>query len=422
MFLPRPFAFWLIGIAFGVFLFASSAPSPLFVVYQAEFRFSEITLTSVFAAYVFGLLLTLLFTGSLSDAVGRRPVLIGALLVEMASMALFGAARDVTWLFAARLVQGLATGAATGALSATVIDLGPLRKPQLPPLVNSTAPSVGLALGALGSGFLVQYAPAPTQLVFLLLIGALAGATLGILAIREPVTSPSGGLASLRPHVRVPHETRGRFVAVVPTLVATWALTGIYLSLGPSIAAGILHVPSHLIGGLVIFALTGTAAATAILVRSWEPRRAMLVGALALVVGMSVTLAALLLRSTPTFFAGTVVGGFGYGVAFLGAFRTSSALATPDQRAGLIAVVYIVCYLAVSLPAVAAGIAVTLVGLVTTSIVYSAGIAALAVSAVAANLALGRREQAEEPRDEGAPPPCPGTVPPAASHGPDPAD
>jgi MFS family permease len=246
--LPRPVAFWLVGAALGVFLFAASAPSPLYVVYQAEFAFSGITLTSVFAVYVVALLATLLFTGSLSDAVGRRPVLIGAMLVEIAAMALFVVARDVTWLFAARIVQGVATGAATGALSASLIDLGPARNPSLGPLVNSVVPGAGLAVGALGTGLLVQYAPAPTQLVFFLLVGALTLAVLGTLAMREPLANPSRGSAPLRPRVGVPREARGRFAGAAPSLVATWALGGLYLSLGPSVAVGILQRPTSSAG------------------------------------------------------------------------------------------------------------------------------------------------------------------------------
>ena len=409
--LPRPVAFWLVGAALGVFLFAASAPSPLYVVYQAEFGFSAITLTSVFAVYVVALLATLLFTGSLSDAIGRRPVLIGAMLVEIAAMVLFVVARDVTWLFAARIVQGVATGAATGALSASLIDLGPPRNPSLGLLVNSVVPGAGLAVGALGTGLLVQYGPAPTGLVFYLLAGALAVAVLGTLAMREPLANPSRGPASLRPRVGVPRAARGTFAAAAPTLVATWALGGLYLSLGPSVALGILHVANHLVGGLVIFALAGAGAVTAVLLRSWTPHRLMLVGALALVLGVGVTLLALSMRSTPIFFAGTVVSGVGFGAAFLGAFRTVSGLAAPDQRAGLIAAVYIVSYLAFSLPAVAAGIAVTLVGLPTTSVIYGAGIAVLAAAAGIATLAEGRgaRTRASGGHDA----PCAGTVPPA---------
>jgi MFS family permease len=116
--LSQQTSFWLLAVTLGFLLFASSAPSPLYVVYQAQWHFSAITLTSVFAVYVVALLLSLVVAGSLSDRIGRRPVLIGALSVQAAAMVLFGVAHDVDVLFAARIVQGFATGVATGALSA----------------------------------------------------------------------------------------------------------------------------------------------------------------------------------------------------------------------------------------------------------------------------------------------------------------
>src|ERR1700754_83743 len=114
-------AFWMLAATLAFLFFASSVPSPLYVVYQAKWHFSPITLTSVFAVYVAALLLSLVFAGSLSDRVGRRPVLLGALLVQLAAMVLFGLAHGVGALFAARIVQGFATGVATGALSAALI-------------------------------------------------------------------------------------------------------------------------------------------------------------------------------------------------------------------------------------------------------------------------------------------------------------
>jgi len=71
--LGRAAAFWFLSATLGLLLFASSAPSPLYIVYQQRWGFSEITLTSVFAIYALALLLALLIAGAVSDHVGRRP-------------------------------------------------------------------------------------------------------------------------------------------------------------------------------------------------------------------------------------------------------------------------------------------------------------------------------------------------------------
>jgi MFS family permease len=382
----------MLAVTLGFLLFASSAPSPLYVVYQAQWHFSPLTLTSVFAVYVVALLVSLVFAGSLSDRVGRRPVLLLALSVQVAAMVLFGVAHDVGVLFAARIVQGLATGVATGALSAALIDLQPDHRPHLGALLSAAAPPLGLAAGALASGLLVEYGPDPLRLVYWLLVGVFALAIAGVVAMPETVRATEGGWASvLRPRVGVPHAARGAFVALAPVLVATWALGGLYLSLGPSLAVALLHSSSHVTGGLVIVALTATGALTSVLVRDHPPQRVLAGGALMLALGVGVTVLGLNEGATALFFVGSVLAGVGFGAGFSGAFKTIVSLAPPTERAGLIAAVYVLSYVGFSLPAIAAGVAVSHAGLLPTTNVYGSVVAALALTALATTVVRGRR-------------------------------
>jgi len=389
--LSRPVAFWMLAVTLGFLLFASSAPSPLYVVYQAEWHFSPLTLTSVFAVYVVALLASLVVAGSLSDRVGRRPVLLGALLVQIAAMVLFGVAHDVGVLFAARIVQGLATGVATGALSAALIDLQPAERPHLGALVSAAAPPLGLAAGALGSGLLVQYGPDPLRLVYWLLVGVFALAVAGVLAMPETVQRDRWSRSHLRPRIGVPVQARATFVAVAPVLVATWALGGLYLSLGPSLAVALLHTSSHVTGALVIVALAATGALTTVLLRHRAPQHVLIAGALMLALGIGVTILGLNQEQTSLFFLGSVLAGVGFGAGFSGAFKTIVSLAPAAERAGLIAAVYVLSYLGFSLPAIAAGVAVTHAGLLTTTNVYGSVLVALALSAAAASTVRHRR-------------------------------
>jgi hypothetical protein len=161
--LARSAAFWLEAAVLVLFLAASAAPTPLYRVYQARWGFSAATLTAVFAVYVLFLLMTVLIFGSLSDHVGRRPVIITALAVDAAACILFLLAHGVGALFSARALQGVAVGLAASALGAALLDLRPAG--SLAPLVTSNGGTVGLALGALGTSVLVQYGPVPTHLV-----------------------------------------------------------------------------------------------------------------------------------------------------------------------------------------------------------------------------------------------------------------
>jgi MFS family permease len=245
-----------------LFLAASAAPTPLYRVYQARWGFSASTLTAVFAVYVLFLLATVLIFGSLSDHVGRRPVIITALAVDTAACILFLLAHGVGALFFARALQGIAVGLAANALGAALLDLRPAG--SLAPLVTSNGGTVGLALGALGTSLLVQYGPFPAELVWWLLLGAFLATILLVAAIPEPGTVRPGALASLRPDVSVPRSARGTFARAVPCLVAVWALGGFYLSLGPSLAAQLSGSPNLVWGGVITFLLTGLGAVTSL--------------------------------------------------------------------------------------------------------------------------------------------------------------
>ncbi|MEV4757269.1 MFS transporter [Micromonospora sp. NPDC049559] len=362
--------FWLLGAALLILMSAAGAPTPLYVVYQQRWGFSATVLTSVFAIYALALLVALVTVGALSDHLGRRPVLAAALVAEAASMLVFLDAHGVGWLLAARTVQGLATGAAAGAISAALVDLQPPARPRRGALVNSIAPAVGLAVGALGSGLLLQYASAPTTLVFGGLAVAFVLLALAVALLPETVSRRPGALASLRPRIAVPAHARPHFLSATPPLVATWAIGGLYLSLGPSLTASSLHVGSHLVGGLVVTTLMGFGAAAALFARDRAPRRVMVVGSVLLAAGTAVSLLALGLGSAPLFFAGTAVAGVGFGAAFLGAFRSLAALPAPGERAELFASIYVVSYLAFSVPAVAAGMIVPRLGLGETATGY----------------------------------------------------
>ncbi|MEU6413456.1 MFS transporter [Microbispora sp. NPDC046933] len=394
--ISRRAGFWLLAGTLVAFMAAASTPSPLYVIYQQRWGFSAATLTAVFAVYALALLIALLTVGGLSDHVGRRPVLIAALLAEAGAMVAFLTADGVGPLLLARAVQGLATGAATGALGAGLVDLQPgsRRVRQLGALVNSVAPTAGLAAGALGAGLFVRYTATATTSVFVLLTAVFTLLAAAMALLPEPVAPRPGrgrdALVSLRPRVAVPRSARGAFAAAVPCLLATWALGGLYLSLGGSLTAGVLHVPDRLVGGLVVTALTAAGAVASLVVRDLPAGRVMVGGSLVLAAGAGLTLAALAAASTPLFFAGTVVAGCGFGSAYLGAFRSLAALTGPAERAGLFASVYVVSYLAFSVPAVAAGLAVPTLGLRATAAVYGCAVVVLALLAAVPGLVRER--------------------------------
>lgn len=377
-------AFVAVTAVFVLFAAAASAPTPLYVVYQKEWGFTATTLTVIFAVYVLGLIASLLVVGALSDHVGRRPVLAFAVLLEGAAFVLFLFAGGVTGLLVARAAQGIATGMAFSTLGATLVDLNPPHSPGRAGLVNGVAPISGLAMGALGCGALVQFAPAPTQLVFAVLLVGTVLASLVVALIPETSARRPGALASLRPRLSVPSHIRPDVYALVPIIVASWALGGLYLSLGPSVAAGLFGLSNHLIGGLVVTLLAGAGAVTAFVLRAWPTNRVLGLSALMLSSGTALTLVGVESRMVVLAGVGTVIAGIGFGGSALASFGTLARLAAPNERSELLAVALVIAYLAFSLPAVAAGFAATSVGLHVTTVVYSVGVVALGVIALAA--------------------------------------
>src|SRR5260370_885058 len=244
---------------------------------------------------------------------GRRRVVVLALVVQIASRVAFIAARGVGMLFAAWVLQGLGTGLATGALSAWLLDLQPPDNPRLGSLVASVAPVAGLATGALVSGLLVQYGPDPLLLVCSLLCAVYALAFAATPVIADVAKRTPGWLQSMRPQIGVPPEARSLFAASAPSLIATWALGGLYLSLGPSLALSLLKSDSSLAGAGGIVALMGAVAVAATLVRAADARVIVIRASLVLVVGVGITELSVALGSAVGLYAGCGLAGPGFG-------------------------------------------------------------------------------------------------------------
>lgn len=372
---PRVGAAVLLCAIIVTFLAASTAPTPLYRLYQAAWGFSPITLTFIFAIYALSLITALLVVGSLSDHLGRRPVILASLALEVVSILMFIRADTVSWLIAARLLQGFATGAVTSAIGAGLLDTLRTRGT----LVNSVAPIIGMAVGALGTSILVQFAPAPMRLVYVVLLVLLVLQAMGIFFMKEVNLPKPGALASLVPRVQVPASARGAMALVGPIVVAVWALGGFFLSLGPSLARVVSGSDAPIIGGLAVFTLTTAGAAAVWLMRGLQAPHAIRVAAVILVLGILLTLTGVHTGSLTLFFVGTALAGLGFGTSFQGAVRTVLPLAAPHDRAGLLAAFYVMCYLGLSVPAVIGGVMAQELGLVPTMDYYGGAVALMAM-------------------------------------------
>ena len=260
------------ALAFVAVAFSVGAPSPLFVLYQHEWGFADWMLTVAFGIYAITLLVTLLIAGSLSDHIGRRPVLIGGLGLIMVAMVVFLFAQDIGWIVVARAVQGVGTGAAMATFSAYLVELAPERHKKLGAVIGSSAPVGGIALGAFVTGLVVQFSSDPTVWIFSALVLTFVAAVLVVVASRETADRRAGAVRSLIPRLLIPHAARREFLGALPLLIAAWMLSGLFIGLAPSIVRGVFHLESGLVNGAVV-ALAPAAGASAGLLLSRFPAR-----------------------------------------------------------------------------------------------------------------------------------------------------
>jgi MFS family permease len=331
---------------------SSSAVTPLYHLYQASMRLTPFWITVVFASYVASLLAALLTVGGLSDYVGRRPVILAALLLNAVAMVLFSEAGDVGQLILARVVQGLSVGVGTTALGAAILDTNRAHGP----LLNSVTAFLGLTAGSLGAAALITFASDPLHRVYEVLLGLTVLMIALLYVMPESSTRKAGALASLRPHVRGPPQSRAILARLTPANVAAWALGGLYLSLMPTVVATTMHVASPWVGGVVVAALMLSGAIAVAAFREWPVRR-------------------LIVMSTSTL-------GLGVAVSMIG-IEQQQVVAL---FAGLLAAFYLQSYLSFAVPAVIAGLSVPLIGLSTTAYLYGAVIILLAFISLMASL------------------------------------
>ncbi|SEB13422.1 MFS transporter [Leifsonia sp. 21MFCrub1.1] len=379
------------ALAFVAVALAVGAPSPLFVLYEQQWGFQPWLLTVAFAIYAVTLLITLLIAGSLSDHIGRRPVLIGALALQIVAMLIFLFAPDIGWIIGARSVQGVATGAAVSTFTAALVELAPERQKKLGATIGSTAPVGGIAIGAFLTGLAVQFVPQPTIVVFVALAVLFAAGIVVIVASPETVERRPGAVRSLIPRLLVPREARGEFVAAIPLFLATWMLAGLFIGLSPSILHGVFHLDSGLLNGAIVAVPPAVGALAGLLLTRAAARLTVVWAMAAIVVGVAVAAVGIAAAILPLLFAGAVVAGGGFGAGFSAMLRILAPLAPNDQRAELFAGVFLVSYLAYGLPALVAGELITTIGLLPTALGYSAAIAAAAVVALVVQAVRTRR-------------------------------
>lgn len=387
--------FWLLATAFGITMAFTTLPTPLWPLYQQINRMSTSSVTIAFSAYAVGVLISLFLGGHISDWVGRRPIMLAAVLSEVVAAVIFVSSTALPALLVARLISGLGIGLITATATAFLVDLyggfGPDHRSLLADHVATAANLGGLGIGPIIAGVTAGLLPHPVRTVYVIFIALLVGAVIMILIVPETVTRHS---RRYRPqHISVPRRARSRYLLLGLTGFVAFALFGLFSSLGPKILGTSLGLHATAITGTVSGVVFLVAVASQLIFGRVAPDRQVGWGLGALAAAFALLLISGLTGSIIAFLTGAVLGGVGAGLAFKGSIASARDLAEPAVRAEAIAGMFLAAYLGLVVPVVGLGIATHLVSLDT----GLAGLSAALLIVIAAT-AFGLRRAPDQPR------------------------
>lgn len=369
---------WLAAWPVTAVFVLSNAATPLYVLWQRDIGFSQGTLTVVFAFYIVGLIGSLLVSGVVSDRLGRKPVLLPALVLALAACLIFATATGVAALIVARLFTGVAVGAVVSAGMAAVSDIaGPERK-RVAALLASCAMVFGAGLGPLIAGVMSEMAPAPTVSVFV--VEAVLLATALLVVLRMPVRRPAVRVQGA--WVRVPGVPRGngrQLVLGVAVFAPGITATSFVLSLGPSLLSDLLGTTSRIVAGGMAFVMFLAATGVQFAVRRLRRRTILTAGAASTALSMITLIVAVQTSAVAVLVLSALLAGAGQGMGQLGGLSLLNSTVPPQRLAEANAALNVGGYLPAGILPVSAGYLSDAVGLTSGTTIFGTVLLGLAV-------------------------------------------
>jgi len=377
----RNTGFGLVAYAFLVTMIGTTLPTPLYPLFEQRYSFGELMVTVIFAVYAFGVIAGLLAFGDVSDELGRKPVLMLGLAFSAASAFLFIFAGSLVPIFAGRVLSGFSAGIFTGTATAMLVDLAPGGRRRLASFVAVIVNLGGLGLGTLLAGLLADYCSSPLRLPFIVQLGLLAPAVLGLLAAPETVQRRAFRFTIQR--LRVPPEVRGVFIRGATAGFGSFAVAGVFSSVAPVFLGQILGRTSHALAGLIVFILFSASILGQMVVSRLSDRRALVSGCALLAGGVGLLALALAIESLAALIASASVVGVGQGLVIGAGLAAINQRAPVEHRGETASSFFVVMYVGLSVPVIGVGVAAHAWSLRGAGIAFSAAVAALVLTVLA---------------------------------------
>ncbi|WP_402843595.1 MFS transporter [Microbacterium sp. GXS0129] len=367
------------ALAFLVTMMGTTLPTPLYALYSAELDFTPLTITILFAVYAVGVVGALLAFGRLSDDIGRRPVMVLAVLLAAASALLFLLPPSLPALISARIVSGLGAGLMSGTGTAAIMDLFPAQRRALAGTVAVISNTGGLALGTLVAGMLADAAPSPLQTPYLVHL-ALCAVALAGLWIWTPRPSRLRRARLRLNGLRIPPYLRGAFVRAVLAAGSGFAVTGVLTAVSALFLARELHLDSHALAGFVVFLAFAGMALGQVIAGRLAPRVALPSGCSGLVLAAATLAWALGASALAPLLAAAAILGLSGGLCLHAALATTVGQVPPAHRGEVSSSFFAGLYAMLAIPAIGVGLLAGAIGLRPAGLVFTAVVAALAAT------------------------------------------
>jgi MFS family permease len=374
--------------AISVAMLGSSAPSPIYGLYQARLGINHVWLTAIYGIYSLGTVFALILLGRISDRIPDRRLLIYAALAAAGIGAVLMAfAHSVPALLIGRFFAGMGTGCIMGPATAALIELDPARDRVRAAITATVAVTGGITSGVVITAAALATGFAPTLSPFVLLASL---SVLLLLALRAaPWTPPEVPLATahlaapaIKPRVGALVREAGKpFVISCAGMATAWMAGGCFLALGAIFARQLAGIHDPAVAALTVAVFQIVAGSAQLGGRNFRPRTLAMTGAVLMATGLLLATAAAALAASWLFCLGALATGLGYGCCFSGAAAISSHSAPARGRATIVSFTYIAGYLGNLIP-------VMLLGVIADRFGLFAAIASLAGAVTLAGLLL----------------------------------
>lgn len=373
-----------------------AVPTPLWPLYQQRDHFGATAVTVAFAAMVVGTTFSFSVLGHLSDRVGRRMVIIAALLVGVAAAITMAVWPTLPGLIVGRVLTGVAIGLMASTATAYLSDLYHRAYPgrpesQVPGVVATVANLGGLALGPLFAGVLAEWAPAPLHTSYLVLGAIMLFLSPMVLASPETIDTATGARQRA---VRFALRPGGISVFSMAAAVGffAFAVMGFFSSFGSIIVRTQLHATSTFVVGLVPFAALAASALAQIALIKLRHAALLRTGTVLFPAGLALTTLSLYHPAIWLLLCAAGLAGAGAGLLFKGAVAETVRSADPESRAGVLAVFFVIAYVGLGLPPVAFSLVIQHAALKPSMMGFSSVLAASAMATVISALTAYRKQ------------------------------